>query len=112
MQKDKFIFCRVNKDEEKIIKEKLKKSKFNNLSEYIRNILLKKEVNIIDFEIIRKRNYEINKIGNNINQIAKRVNTINEFYYEDFVEFQKEFTKMINENKKINEDIIKIIKGK
>lgn len=112
MQRNRIIKSRINEEEEKIIQKKIKDSKYKNVSEFIRNILLNKQINIIDFEIIRKRNYEINKIGNNINQIVKRVNTINEFYYEDFIEFQKEFKKMINENKKINDEIIKIIKGR
>ncbi len=112
MQRNRIIKSRINEEEEKIIQKKIKDSKYKNVSEFIRNTLLNKQINIIDFEIIRKRNYEINKIGNNINQIVKRVNTINEFYYEDFIEFQKEFKKMINENKKINDEIIKIIKGR
>lgn len=111
MQRDETIIVRITKQEKKIILDKLKISRDKTLSDFVRKSLLNKEINVMDINVIKERNYEINKIGNNINQIAKKVNTINEFYYEDFKLLVNEFNKLITQNKIINDVIINLIKG-
>lgn len=102
MNRDYRYTIRLNEEEYKKILEKYKKSKYYTLSEFIRHLILRKEVIVIDFDFLIDRNYQISKIGNNINQIARIANSTSDFFYDDFVELKKEFSKVIEENKKIN----------
>ena len=61
----------VDLEENEKILENMGKARSKNFSAYARELLLNGEINIIDFENIREIKFEINKIGNNINQIVK-----------------------------------------
>lgn len=67
MKRENKITFRVSEHEKKMILSKLKKSKIS-LSDFCRYATLGKEIRHI--EGLDKCNYELNKIGNNINQIA------------------------------------------
>jgi len=63
---------RFTKSEIEQIEKKLKEHNLS-FSEFARNAILCKKINS---KISIKLVYEINKIGNNLNQVAKRVNTL------------------------------------
>jgi len=63
----------VNEDEYKRIIEKTLLSKMK-IGRYIRNAALKKEIIVYDFTSIFELSAQISRIGNNINQIAKKLN--------------------------------------
>ncbi len=63
----------VDEDENRKINEKARLSKMK-IGRYIRNAALKKEVIIYDLTSIFELSAQISKIGNNINQIAKKLN--------------------------------------
>lgn len=91
----------VNEKENLIIKNRMKKSKRENFSDYAREILLTGEIKVIDFELIKNLTYEINKIGNNINQIIKIVHenkNINQNDLENILNKQEELEKIIYKN--------------
>ena len=67
MKRENKITFRVSEHEKKMILAKLKKSKIS-LSEFCRYATLGKEIRHV--EGLDKCSYELNKIGNNINQIA------------------------------------------
>ena len=74
----------VNPDEEFMIREKAA-SCHKNLSDYLRMISIKGaiyEVNFHELDEFSKQlsqlRFEFNRIGNNINQVAKKVNLIDE----------------------------------
>lgn len=63
----------ATKDESKIIIEKAELSKMK-VGRYMRNAALKKEITIYDFTSIFELSAQISRIGNNVNQIAKKLN--------------------------------------
>lgn len=74
----------VNPDEEFIIREKAA-SCHKNLSDYLRMISIKGEIYEVNFheldefsKQLSQLRFEFNRIGNNINQVAKKVNLIDE----------------------------------
>ncbi len=63
----------VDEDENRKIIEKARLSKMK-IGRYIRNASLKKEIIIYDFTSVFELSAQISRIGNNINQIAKKLN--------------------------------------
>ncbi len=63
----------VNEDEYKKINEKILLSKMK-IGRYLRNSALKKEIINYDFASIFELSAQLSRIGNNINQIAKKLN--------------------------------------
>lgn len=68
---DERIYIRVTSDEKQKIKEKANQVGINT-SRYIRNICLEKDIIVI--ENLKEFARELNKIGNNLNQIARLCN--------------------------------------
>lgn len=81
---------RVNEEENKIIKEKMNKLGTNDFGAYARKMLIDGYIIKTDHIEIRNLIREINKIGVNINQIAKRANETNRVYEDDIKELKGE----------------------
>lgn len=88
----------VTADEEKQIRSKMKSAKRNNLSEFIRTMALNGEVKFVDLSNLKtaldetaRYTIELNRIGNNLNQIAKKVNELDEVDKKDISEMQNYF---------------------
>lgn len=78
----------VSDEEFKIIEEKKEKSGLNR-SEYLRKMAIQGAIVKIDMSTINDLIYEINKIGVNINQIARKVNENNQIYKNEVIELQE-----------------------
>lgn len=90
----------VDLEENEKILENMVKARSKNFSAYARELLLNGEINIIDFENIREIKFEINKIGNNINQIVKlghEKREITKSDLEKIIKLQKELVEKIHE---------------
>lgn len=61
----------LDEQENEWLKLRLEESPFTNLSTYIRECIFQKEIIVMEFEQLEQLNYELNRIGNNVNQIAK-----------------------------------------
>lgn len=48
----------------------------------------------VDFKKLSKLSCELNKIGNNINQLARKANEINSIYAEDYRQMREEFLQL------------------
>lgn len=59
-----------------------------NLSAYMRKISIDGKIEIHDMSGIKEMNYNLRKIGLNINQIAKRINETNTVFREDIRDIQ------------------------
>lgn len=79
----------VTEEEEYIIKEKMKLAHITNLSDYLRSQALFGFVYYADFEDIRNVSYELSKIGTNLNQIAKQINTSGNVYEKEMTEIKE-----------------------
>lgn len=75
----------VTEDELNLIKDKFKKTNYTNRGDFIRDNVLNNIIVVNDYSHLRNLIVEINKIGVNINQIAKVVNT-NQFIYKDHID--------------------------
>lgn len=68
------IFIRVTQKEKEQAREQMKKAGLNNMSEYIRRMMLNGQIVKQEFQDLKELTAQIGKIGGNVNQIAKRAN--------------------------------------
>jgi len=78
----------VTEAERDIIFEKMSQYNTNNFGAYARKMLIDGYVINVDLSEIKAVCAEMQKIGVNINQIARRVNTTSRIYEQDFIEIQ------------------------
>ncbi len=83
MAKNERLYVKVSAEEKAAIKEKMKQIGMTNMSEFVRLAVAVNPVVNIDMEGIYKLSYEMNRIGNNINQIAKQANATKHIYKTD-----------------------------
>jgi len=81
-------------NEEVIIREKAKKANMN-IERYLRNSALRTNIIVYDLTSIFELSSQISHIGNNINQIAKRLNQGEKIYNND-IHYLKESMKNVN----------------
>lgn len=89
--------------EDEKIKSKMMKVNKKNFSDYAREMLLNGKVEVRDYSILREVRYEINKVGNNINQIVK-------LSHENGKVEKSELEKIIVLQEKLDDTISEIIK--
>ena len=65
---------RLTEEENRFISTKVTESGMTNFNAFARIMLIMGEVKILNFEELRELRKEINRIGVNINQVAKKVN--------------------------------------
>ena len=73
----------LNDDEQYILDEKFRLSKMKSKSAFLRKLVLYGFVYDVDYSHIREMNAQLGKIGSNLNQITKRVNTTNTIHKKD-----------------------------
>ena len=79
----------VSEDEKAFIFEKMKAAKIKNLSAYLRKAAIDEKIEIHDYSGLKEINYNLRKIGVNINQIAKRINETNSIYQSDMEDIKR-----------------------
>ena len=87
-RKNKIEFY-VNDEEKSFILEKMKVAKIKNLSAYLRKAAIDGKIEIHDYSGLKEINYNLRKIGVNINQIAKRINETNSVYQSDMEDIKR-----------------------
>ena len=70
------IIVRVTEDERALIEEKMKQIPTINLSTYARKMLIDGYIILLEMSEIKAHTAQLQKIGVNINQIAKRLSLI------------------------------------
>ncbi|WP_195923533.1 plasmid mobilization protein [Clostridium tepidum] len=95
------IHVMVTDEEKDLFKRKLEISKSKSMGHFIRKCVLESPIFVIDMNIFRRLQTLIGKNSNNLNQIAKRVNSTGIIYREDIEDLKKE-------NDDISREIIKI----
>ncbi len=68
------MILRLTPDEKDFILYKMKACGFNNLSLFVRTMLIRGEVKIVDLSHYRELAKEVSRIGVNINQVVKAAN--------------------------------------
>lgn len=91
---------RLTQEEARFISDKVAESGMTNFNSFARIMLIMGEVKILTFEELRELRKEINRIGVNVNQIAKKVNeddqvSLNEL--SQILELQKDLKETVNQ---------------
>lgn len=77
------IIVRVTEQERLLITEKMKQLPTQNLSAYARKMLIDGYIILLDTKEIKAHAAQLQKIGGNINQIARRLNETGNIYADD-----------------------------
>lgn len=105
------VKARLNVVENSLMKKKMAAANINSTSEFLRQLIIYGNVYKFDnFKISKSLDgvsEELNRIGVNINQIAKRANT-NSLYKEDLKEILKAQENIINIYKEILKSLAKL----
>lgn len=64
----------LSDDEYKILKEKWKLSEMVSMSSFLRHLIIYGFVYDVDYSDLRDYNTQLSRIGNNLNQLAKKAN--------------------------------------
>lgn len=79
----------LTEEERRLIDEKMKLLPTSQIGAYIRKMAIDGYVIYTDTTHIKEMNKELQAIGRNINQIAKRVNSTSNIYQEDIAELRE-----------------------
>lgn len=83
------IIIRVTEEERALIEEKMQQIPTLNLSAYARKILIDGYIITLDLQEVKGHTAQLQKIGVNINQIAKRLNETGRIYADDMDEIKR-----------------------
>lgn len=98
---------RFTEEENQYLFKKIRQSGLNNFQNYALKMLLNGQIVTIDYSELLNLRKEINKIGQNINQLTKYANTFNELDKElllglaDEIDKMKKLVKEEFENKEV-----------
>ena len=84
----------LNDKEQYILDEKFKLSGMKSKSAFLWKLILYGYVYDVDYSFLREYNTELGRISSSLNQIAKRINSLNHVYQEDMDEV-KELMKQV-----------------
>lgn len=79
----------LSEDEDYILTQKQKISGMKSKSAFLRHLVLYGYIYDIDYSELREYNTALAKIGNNLNQIARRANQTGNIYAEDIKEVKE-----------------------
>ena len=82
------IKFRVTEEERALIEEKMKQIPTQNMAAYLRKMAIDGYIIQVDYTDIKAMTAEIQKIGVNVNQIARRVNATGSVYEQDIEEIK------------------------
>lgn len=87
------LFC-VTKEEKDLIRRKMLLSRTRNMGAYLRKMAIDGYIVNVDSTPIKKVYEEMHKIGININQIAKKVNTTGDLYPEEMENLKRQVNEL------------------
>ena len=82
--------CPVTDEERKLIEHKMSLVPTNQIGAYLRKMAIDGYIIYTDTTDIQAMNKELQRIGRNINQIAKRVNSTSSIYMTDIEELKED----------------------
>jgi len=84
---NQILFC-VSDDEKRIIQAKMKQLGTKNMGAYLRKMAIDGYIIKVDYTEHRKLAAAINKVGSNINNICRRINSTGHHYQDDVDELK------------------------
>lgn len=88
---------KLTKEEKALFEEKRKLAKCRNMSHFLRKCVMEKEIYIVDLQPFRELQGLLSNATNNINQIAKRVNSTSIIYRDDINDMKAQINKISKE---------------
>lgn len=91
---------RLTDEEARFISDKVAESGMTNFNSFARIMLIMGEVKILNFEELKELRQAINRIGVNVNQIAKKINEDNQVSLNELsqiLEMQKYLKETVNQ---------------
>lgn len=82
--------CPVTEEERRLIEHKMSLVPTKQIGAYLRKMAIDGYIIYTDMNEVKKMNKELQAIGRNINQIAKRVNSTNNIYKTDIEELRED----------------------
>lgn len=79
----------VTEEEKELILKRMNNIGVTNMGAFIRKMAIDGEIFLIDNMPLKEMNMNLTRVGSNINQIAKRVNSTDRYYKEDFIEIKE-----------------------
>ena len=83
------IIVRVTEDKRTLIEEKMRQIPTMNLSAYSRKMLIDGYIIVLDLQEVKTHTAQLQKIGVNVNQIARRINRTGRIYVDDMDEIKR-----------------------
>ena len=83
------IIVRVTEEERALIEKKMKQIPTINLSAYFRKMLIDEYIIVLDLHEVKAHTAQLQKIGVNVNQIARRINETAHIYTDDMDEIKR-----------------------
>lgn len=83
------IIVRVTEEERALIEKKMKQIPTINLSAYSRKMLIDGYILVLDLQEVKTHTAQLQKIGVNVNQIARRINETGRIYADDMDEIKR-----------------------
>lgn len=80
--------CPVNEAERELIRQKMAQVPTKNFAAYARKMLIDGYILNVDYSSLKEMTAAIDRVGANINQIAKRANATGDVYQEDIAEIK------------------------
>ena len=94
-KRNKEIHFYVTDEERKLIRRKMIESKTKNMGAYLRKMAIDGYIVKTDTTPLKKQYEEMHKIGVNINQITKKVNSTGDLYSEEMQELKEMVKKFL-----------------
>ena len=108
-KRDKTITIRGTAKEKKKIEQKAEKAGLSRTEYMIRSALEKKVISFENLEDINKLRIELKKIGNNINQIARKLNQNDTLEQEEKILFIEEIDDLKAQQAMIHRQILELV---
>ena len=101
------IIVRVTEEERTLIEEKMKQIPTINLSAYARKMLIDVYIILLDLQEVKAHTAQLQKIGVNVNQIARRINEAGRIYADDMDEIKR----LMEEGRRLERRLLVQFKG-
>ena len=105
------IIIRVTEEERALIEEKMQQIPTLNLSAYARKMLIDGYIITLDLQEVKGHTAQLQKIGVNVNQIAKRINETGRIYADDMDEMKRVAEYLIRNETMDGETFVKVYNG-
>ncbi|WP_124098860.1 plasmid mobilization relaxosome protein MobC [Ruminococcus sp. Marseille-P6503] len=107
-RREHYVQIRLNDEEQSLLENKYKQSRFKSKSQFIRTMILEGVVVRIDDKKMQNTVRQISGIAANINQIAVRVNSTGSIYADDVTEIQKDINELWRQLRLFQSDLQKL----